>query len=146
MCRRAFRKLYGFLAQNSACRAVSPLLLGKCKNALLFAALFTPIAVGSPVMTAQANLSDPLDRLLALSPALVATRTDTPEPRSRFEFPPPSFSSVPSIGEVSAHSFDTNLSGTEEKPGYEGYPYLLLTAGLILVAFRPAGPAIAGRY
>ncbi len=98
------------------------------------------------MITAQANLSDPLDSLLAPLPALVAARTDTPELRSRFEFPPPSFSSVPSIGEVSERSFDTNLSSTEEKQGYEGYPYVLLTAGLILVAFRPAGPAIAGRY
>jgi hypothetical protein len=75
-----------------------------------------------------------------------ATQTNTWELPSRSEFPLPSLAPVPVADGASIQSLEGSSTGIEKGQGYECYPYLLLTTGLILLAFRPAGSAIAGRY
>ena len=145
MLRWAFRKTCRVLAVDSVHLAVSPLLFGKCKNTLLLASLLAPIALGSPVTASQANLLDPVDGFFARSLMTVAVQTDAQESQARSLPLSPSFAFVPTIGDLSAQDIDHSMSAPEGQ-SYERYPYLLLTAGLILLAFRPAGPAIAGRH
>jgi hypothetical protein len=146
MFRRAFRKSCRILAVESARLAVPPLLFRKRGNVLLLAFVLVPIALGSPITGSQAGLPHPTDIFLKQPLTADAIQTNTQELHSRSDFPLSSLAPVPITDEAPTQSLESRSTGLEKGEGYECYPYLLLTAGLILLAFRPAGPAMAGRY
>ena len=136
MFRRAFRKIGRISGINSAVLAVSPFLFS--------ASLLTSTATGSPLITAQASPPNPAEDFSVQSLVADMARTDSREFQSRSAFWAPSFAFVSSTGGMSAQSVPRRFASAPEEQLYECYPYLLLTLGLILLAFRPAS-LTAGR-
>lgn len=144
MVRQAFRKKCSVLDIDSVCLAVTSFLFSMCVKTLLLVS-FMPAAVCSPVIPAQARPLNPGDDALMGWLLAGTVEMDVQGSQSRSEFPP----SVTTLSLISAASAQTSSQGavsTDGGQGYEWYLYLLLTAGLILLAFRPATPAVAGRY
>ena len=145
MSRQAFRKNCSVLDMDSVYLAVTSFLLGMRPNTLFLVFLLVPIAVCSPVVPTQARPLNPsadtsMDWLLA---ATVQTAVQRSQPRSEFL---PSVTTLLPMSSASARNLRTKTVSTEGGQGSERYPYLLLTAGLILLAFRPANSAVGGRY
>ena len=144
MLRRAFHKICGIPIVNSAFLAVPPSLFPKLTQALFLACLSTPLTAANPITMAQASLLSPVDRLLMESLVSGVARID-PQDFQFHSAVAPSFSSfVPATGETPAQNANNSFMSTEAGQSHESYPYLLLTLGLILLAFRPANPT-AGR-
>ena len=135
MFRRTFQKTGVGLDRDPAHLAVPPLLRSMGSSALFLAcSLSAPMVVGSPITTPTGTDGDFRTSSLIAGVA-----------QSRPEFAP--FSSTPFMfmEEPPAKSVNGSATSPPEAPGGESYPYLLLTAGLVLLAFRPAHSAMTGR-
>jgi hypothetical protein len=159
MLRQIFSNLGSCPDTDPACTAVSPFLSGKRRPVWLLTALLTPLAVCSPVLDFGVNPSTFSAKTYVDSPITGAVRTGMQELQSRAGFPPWSFTSalnaadqppgsitfLSTISPVSAPNSADGETGVNQEQGYGWSSYLLLTTGLILLAFRPAGSGIAGR-
>jgi hypothetical protein len=143
MLRRIFPRTGRNLPEDSARQAVLPLFPVRCRNVLLLTSFWVSVAVSSPFIVAPANISN---NFPIASPAAETAPIGKAEFDPTFEFLPASGASLASIGEMPAQGSLANSMVLGERQRYESYPYLLLTAGLILLAFRPANPAVGGRY
>ncbi len=158
MLRQAFHPYRGLLDTDAARLVVSPVLWAKCRDTFLVILLLVPAAVCSPVVMAQPKRLSPEADLLTQSFAEFAAQPYPYEPLSGDLFPSATLTSaaidnalstdgmvVGAIRAISAQP-DEGLAGPSPATNLERYPYLLLTASLILLAFRPARPSLTGRY